>query len=62
MDYELGWGGSKTFHRPILWVLHTAYVFLPAGLSLWAAQGFGALIPFWMPRHVLPIGAAIAYG
>lgn len=52
----LGWGGMKTLHRPILWVLQVAYFCLPAGLGLWAAQGFGAPIPFWVPLHVLAVG------
>ncbi len=53
----LGWGGEKTLGHPILWVLQTAYLCLPAGLALWAAQGFGAPIPFWVPLHVLAVGA-----
>ncbi|MGH8225608.1 MAG: NnrS family protein [Gammaproteobacteria bacterium] len=53
----LGWGGEKTLGRPILWVLQAAYFCLPAGLALWAAQGFGAPIPFWVPLHVLAVGA-----
>ncbi|MGH8427619.1 MAG: NnrS family protein [Gammaproteobacteria bacterium] len=53
----LGWGGGKTLSRPILWVLQAAYICLPAGLALWAAQGFGAPIPFWVPLHVLAVGA-----
>src|SRR5699024_9700526 len=51
-----GWGGEATLKRPILWVLHGAYVFLPAGLALVAAQACGAPIPFWVPMHVLAIG------
>jgi uncharacterized protein involved in response to NO len=53
----LGWGGGKTLHRPILWVLQAAYVCLPVGLALFAARGFGAPIPFWVPLHVLAVGA-----
>ncbi|MGH8274011.1 MAG: NnrS family protein [Gammaproteobacteria bacterium] len=53
----LGWGGEKTLGRPILWVLQVAYFCLPAGLALWAAQALGAPIPFWVPLHVLAIGA-----
>lgn len=53
----LGWGGTKTLRRPILWVLQVAYFCLPAGLALWAAQYFGAPIPFWVPLHVLAVGA-----
>lgn len=58
MDCEcLAGGGGQTLKRPILWVLHTAYGFLPAGLALSAAQNLGAPIPFWVPPHVLAIGA-----
>ncbi|MDN5864699.1 MAG: NnrS family protein [Gammaproteobacteria bacterium] len=53
----LGWGGEKTFARPILWVLHLSYLCLPVGLALFAAQASGASIPFWVPLHVLAVGA-----
>lgn len=53
----LGWGAETTLGRPILWVLQAAYVCLSAGLALFAAQGFGAPIPFWVPLHVLAVGA-----
>ncbi|MGH8272679.1 MAG: NnrS family protein [Gammaproteobacteria bacterium] len=53
----LGWGGEKTFRRPILWILHGAYFCLPAGLALFAAQACGAAIPPFVPMHVLAVGA-----
>jgi len=52
-----GWGGETTLRRPILWVLHGAYLFLPSGLALMAAEACGAPIPFWVPMHVLAVGA-----
>lgn len=52
-----GWGGGKTLGRPILWVLQLAYLFLPLGLALYAARYLGAPVPFWVPLHVLAVGA-----
>lgn len=51
-----GWGGTRTLHRPILWVLQVAYLFLPVGLGLYAARNLGAPVPFWVPLHVLAVG------
>lgn len=52
----LGWGGRTTFQRPVLWVLHGAYMCLPIGLALVAAGAAGAEISFWTAAHVLTIG------
>lgn len=52
-----GWGGIRTLDRPILWVLQLAYLFLPLGLGLYAARDLGAPVPFWVPLHVLAVGA-----
>lgn len=52
-----GWGARKTPGRPILWVLHLAYLFLPLGLALYAAEFLGAPVPPWVPLHVLAVGA-----
>ena len=52
-----GWGGGKTLGRPILWVLQLAYLCLPAGMALYAAQYLGAPVPPWVPLHVLAVGA-----
>jgi uncharacterized protein involved in response to NO len=52
-----GWGGCKTLGRPILWILQLAYLCLPAGLALYAARYLGAPVPFWVPLHVLAVGA-----
>ena len=51
-----GWGATHTHGRAILWSLHLSYAFLPIGLGLLAAWGFGAPIPFLVPLHVLAIG------
>jgi len=51
-----GWGAAATARRPILWVLHLAYLFLPVGLGLYAALYFGAAVPPWVPLHVLAVG------
>ncbi|HYD29518.1 MAG TPA: NnrS family protein [Azospirillaceae bacterium] len=52
-----GWRGGRTLGRPILWVLHVAYLWLPLGLALkgiWflAAPAFAA---GWL--HALTVGA-----
>ncbi len=52
-----GWGATVTARRPILWVLHLAYLFLPLGLGLYAALYLGAPVPLWVPLHVLAVGA-----
>lgn len=50
------WQPWKTRGRPILWVLHAAYVWLPIGLALLAAAEMG-----WLPGsagvHALAVGA-----
>lgn len=51
-----GWGTNKTLARPILWVLHLSYLFLPVGLGLYAARYLGAPVPRWVPVHVLAVG------
>jgi len=51
-----GWGGSTTFGRPLLAVLHAAYACIPAGLALFAARAFGAALPPWVALHVLALG------
>ena len=52
-----GWGTARTLTRPILWVLHLAYLCLPAGLALLAARDFNVPIPALVPLHVLAVGA-----
>ncbi|QCB48504.1 NnrS family protein [Hydrogenophaga sp. PAMC20947] len=52
----LQWRPAMTRHRPILWILHVAYAWIPLGLALLAAAQFG-----WVANsagvHALAIGA-----
>lgn len=52
----LQWRPTITRHRPILWILHLAYAWIPCGLALLAAAQFG-----WIGAtagvHALAIGA-----
>lgn len=52
-----GWGSARTLGRPVLWILHLAYLCLPVGLALYAARYLGAPLPPWVPLHVLAVGA-----
>jgi uncharacterized protein involved in response to NO len=52
----IGWHGELTFKRPILWILHAAYAWIPLGLALLALAQLG-----WVPAsagvHALAVGA-----
>ena len=52
----LQWRPAVTRHRPILWILHLSYAWIPLGLALLAAGQFG-----WIAAsagvHALAIGA-----
>jgi uncharacterized protein involved in response to NO len=48
-----GWGSFATLRHPLLWILHLAYAWLPAGLALMAAGAVG-----WLPGSL----AAHAFG
>lgn len=50
------WRPAITRHRPILWVLHLAYAWIPLGLALLAAAHFG-WITVSAGVHALTIGA-----
>ena len=50
------WRPWLTRHRPILWVLHAAYAWLPVGLVLLALAEAGA-IPVSAGVHALAVGA-----
>ena len=50
------WRPLVSRHRPILWILHLAYTWLPLGLALLAAAQFG-LIGTSAGVHALAIGA-----
>lgn len=53
----LRWRPQATLQRPILWILHAAYAFIPLGLALLAAAQAG-----WLPAspgvHALAVGAS----
>lgn len=53
-----GWNGLKTYRDPIVWILHVAYLWLPAGLLLKAlfVGGEIAWAAHW--QHALGAGAA----
>ncbi len=52
----LQWRPAMTRHRPILWILHLSYAWIPVGLALLAAARFGA-IGGSAGVHALAIGA-----
>jgi uncharacterized protein involved in response to NO len=52
----LQWRPAMTRHRPILWILHLAYAWIPLGLALLAAAQFG-WIAMSAGVHALAIGA-----
>ncbi len=49
------WQGACTRGRPILWILHAAYAWLPLGLALLAAAALGWL-PASLGLHALAVG------
>ena len=53
-----GWQGLRTASRPIVWILHVAYLWLPVGLALKAAFLFAGFpwAAHW--QHALGAGAA----
>ncbi len=52
----LGWRSALTLRRPILWILHAAYAWIPVGLGLLALAQIG-LIPASTGVHALAVGA-----
>ena len=52
----LQWQPAITRHRPILWILHLSYAWIPVGLALLAAARFGVL-SMSAGVHALAIGA-----
>jgi uncharacterized protein involved in response to NO len=53
----VSWGAGRTLKKPILWVLHVGYAFVPAGLLL---RALGAVVPVVAPSlalHALTVGA-----
>jgi uncharacterized protein involved in response to NO len=52
----LNWRPALTRKRPILWILHAAYAWIPAGLALLALAQIG-LVPVSAGVHALAVGA-----
>ena len=52
----LSWSPWVSRKRPILWVLHVAYAWIPVGLALLAAGQLG-LLPVSVGVHALTVGA-----
>jgi uncharacterized protein involved in response to NO len=50
------WQPAVTRRRPILWILHAAYAWLPAGLALLALAALGLVAPS-LGVHALAVGA-----
>ena len=53
-----GWHGIRTLSQPIVWVLHVAYLWLPLGLALKAADVLGGYTWAVHWQHALGAGAA----
>lgn len=52
----LGWRPALTLKRPILWILHAAYAWVPVGLALLALAQIG-LVSVSAGVHALAVGA-----
>lgn len=52
----LAWRPAVTVKRPILWILHAAYAWIPVGLGLLALAQIG-LVPVSAGVHALAVGA-----
>lgn len=52
----IGWQGQLTLKRPILWILHAAYAWIPLGLALLALAQM-AWVPASAGIHALAVGA-----
>ncbi|MBV7485531.1 NnrS family protein [Bordetella sp. BOR01] len=50
-----GWRGYAVGNRPILWILHLAYAWLPAGFLLLAASALGWVMP-GVAEHAFAVG------
>ena len=51
-----GWRGDATLRRPILWILHLAYAWIPAGLLLLGLAALGQ-VPEVLAWHAFAVGA-----
>lgn len=53
---QLNWRPRTAGNRPILWILHTAYAWIPLGLALLALAEVG-IVPVSAGVHALAVGA-----
>lgn len=51
------WGAQHSREKPLLWILHVGYAWIPLGLLLRAASAFSAAIPASLATHALTVGA-----
>lgn len=51
------WGGGRSLRDPLVFVLHVAYAWIPAGLFLLALSSAGAPVPRSAAVHALTAGA-----
>jgi uncharacterized protein involved in response to NO len=51
------WRGHRTLAEPLVWILHLAYAWLPAGMGLLGAAAWVAEVPATMAIHALTAGA-----
>ena len=51
------WAGERTAPEPLLWILHVAYLWIPAGLGLLALSAFNGAVPPSAGLHALTAGA-----
>jgi uncharacterized protein involved in response to NO len=52
----IGWGGSRTLGKPILWVLHLGWLLLALGLIAVGVSGFWDRIPPSAATHLMTVG------
>ena len=52
----VGWGAFQTHRKPILWILHVSYAWIPIGLVLMALQALG-IVSTSAAIHALAVGA-----
>jgi uncharacterized protein involved in response to NO len=53
----LGWQGLAVRRDPLLWSLHLGFAWIPIGLALYAAHGFGCAVSAAAGLHALGVGA-----
>jgi uncharacterized protein involved in response to NO len=51
-----GWRSFATRHHPILWILHSAYLWIVAGLALKGIANWTSSVPATLAIHALTVG------